>query len=346
MALNNDPRLKEIGISGVSLVRGGGVAALSLQVPSQPVSKPQPTPKKKRSSLRSCLVWGLIIGIFLIAGVVFAAPGLLSPPAAPVAPTATAVVIATDTSIPTEAAIPVTGPTATAVIPTKTQKPIPTVTETPIPQPVSCVAPQEATILQQVNCRYGPGSVYIYRAGGYPNLTVQVLGRADTAKGTWMYVQIPFQTPVAKCWINADPQFSEYQGDVSCLESYYPEKAPLPPYSEFPDRFPPPNDVYTERNGDQVTIYWTVHPLGAGDRSDRGQPPLEPLYLIETWTCQGGKITFTPQGYYLNDLTVTDPFLDGIIVTDEAGCSEPSHGRIYLAHADGYVGPVEIPWPK
>jgi hypothetical protein len=32
-------------------------------------------------------------------------------------------------------------------------------------------------------------------------------------------------------------------------------------------------------------------------------------------------------------------------VIDEAGCSEPSHGVVYLAEKHGYEGPMEIPWP-
>lgn len=34
-----------------------------------------------------------------------------------------------------------------------------------------------------------------------------------------------------------------------------------------------------------------------------------------------------------------------LVVRDEAGCAEPSHGRLYLAEKHGYVGPVEIRWP-
>jgi hypothetical protein len=34
-----------------------------------------------------------------------------------------------------------------------------------------------------------------------------------------------------------------------------------------------------------------------------------------------------------------------VTVGDQAGCAEPSHGRIILAEKHGYVGPVEIKWP-
>jgi hypothetical protein len=37
--------------------------------------------------------------------------------------------------------------------------------------------------------------------------------------------------------------------------------------------------------------------------------------------------------------------MDELRVIDEAGCAQPSHGRIFLVEVHGYVGPVEIPWP-
>ena len=40
-----------------------------------------------------------------------------------------------------------------------------------------------------------------------------------------------------------------------------------------------------------------------------------------------------------------DSYMMSATIVDESGCSEPSHGRVFLAHKDGYVGPVEINWP-
>jgi hypothetical protein len=118
---------------------------------------------------------------------------------------------------------------------------------------------------------------------------------------------------------------------MASLEPYYPDKrAPLLLFRH--PKFPPPKEVSANRDGDQVFISWTGYTLAPGDREDANRL----VYLVEAWTCQGGKIVFTPIGAY-------EEFAS---VKDEAGCSEPSHGQVFVAHKDGYVGPVEItPWP-
>jgi hypothetical protein len=69
--------------------------------------------------------------------------------------------------------------------------------------------------------------------------------------------------------------------------------------------------------------------LRAGDDSE--QTP----YVIEAWVCIDAELVFTPVGAF------------GIAaeITDESGCSEPSHGRITAAEKHGYTPYVEIPWP-
>jgi hypothetical protein len=58
-------------------------------------------------------------------------------------------------------------------------------------------------------------------------------------------------------------------------------------------------------------------------------------YLLEAWVCRAGQVIFTPVGSYENILTILD----------EPGCSEPSHGRVYLVEKHGYTSAVEVPWP-
>ncbi len=97
--------------------------------------------------------------------------------------------------------------------------------------------------------------------------------------------------------------------------------------------YPAPTGVIATRNGNQVTISWdftTPVPLGMRESTN------SPYWLVELWTCQKGQIVFTPIGAF--DSTV--------IVDDEPGCSQPSHGRIFLSDVDGYDGPTDIPWPK
>jgi hypothetical protein len=113
------------------------------------------------------------------------------------------------------------------------------------------------------------------------------------------------------------------------LESVYPEKAPLVQFDHT--KFPPPENVSATRTGDQVAIHWDGYELALGDRESAESP----IFLVEVWTCVDGKIVFTPLG----------AFTESAVVTDEAGCSEPSHGQVYIAHKDGYIGPIEIPWP-
>lgn len=154
-----------------------------------------------------------------------------------------------------------------------------------------------------------------------PGSRLEIIGRNDA--GTWIYVQaIGGHNP---CWVNA--RVMKIQGDVMSLEPVYPEKAKLPisPY------YPPPAVTSATRNGDQVTITWVGKALRPGDRENENSP----LFVVEVWTCQQGKIVFTPIGVYQTQVTVTD----------EAGCSEPSHGRVFLAEKHGYAGPAEIPWP-
>jgi len=178
---------------------------------------------------------------------------------------------------------------------------------------------------EQVSCRYGPGQPYLYKWGLISGNKVQVLGRADTGFGIWVYVQFGDLL----CWINANSRFVELSGDVSSLEPYYPKKAPLLLFNH--PKFPPPKDVKAVRRGDQVSISWTGYKLAPGDR----EGPDRPVYLVEAWTCQAGQIVFTPIG----------AFEEGVSIKDEAGCSEPSHGQVFVAHVDGYVGPVAILWP-
>jgi hypothetical protein len=46
-------------------------------------------------------------------------------------------------------------------------------------------------------------------------------------------------------------------------------------------------------------------------------------------------------------LQFTPVHVDGtvVIVVDEPGCSEPSHGRVFAVEKHGYTDPVPIIWP-
>lgn len=175
----------------------------------------------------------------------------------------------------------------------------------------------------QLSCRYGPGADYLYNYGLIKGNQVQVLGRNDGKD--WVYVQFG---DTIKCWVNA--KYLALAGDISQLESVYPDKAPLILFSN--SKFPAVANVQARRSGDKVVITWVGYEIDLGDRESAESP----LYLVETWTCKDGKIIFTATG----------AFEEVVAITDEAGCSEPSHGQVYIAHKDGYIGPAIISWPE
>ena len=58
-------------------------------------------------------------------------------------------------------------------------------------------------------------------------------------------------------------------------------------------------------------------------------------YIVEIWHCEGGKLRFEPIATNASNVEFTD----------EPGCREPSHGRIFVQEKHGFAGPAEIPWP-
>jgi hypothetical protein len=204
-------------------------------------------------------------------------------------------------------------------VPEATFTPAPTVTLTP---PASLGGAVDSDLL---SCRYGPGAVYLYQYGLARGEKLEVLGKSESTGGLWLYVKS--NNRERPCWVNA--RFLQVDGDASTLAQIYPEQAPLILF--FHDRFPPVTNVEASRSGDSVYVQWTGYELALGDRESAESPQ----YLVEFWTCQGGEIVFTAYG----------AFEEAAVVQDEAGCAEPSYGQVFIAHKDGYIGPVPIPWP-
>jgi hypothetical protein len=220
------------------------------------------------------------------------------------------------------AATPTFTLTATVVITSTPEATFtPAFTETPVP-PASMEGEVDAALL---SCRYGPGASYLYLYGLSKNLQVEVIGKAETADGLWLYIKASeYDRP---CWVSS--RFLQVEGEPTTLEQVYPHKAPLILFQH--DRFPPVTDVSASRSGDRVDVSWSGYELALGDRESAESPQ----YLVEFWTCEAGRIVFTAYG----------SFEEAAVIQDEAGCAEPSHGQVYIAHKDGYVGPVAIPWP-
>ncbi len=223
---------------------------------------------------------------------------------------------ATDIPAPTETALPPPTETATSTLePTSTETALPTITPT--------YAILRGTVnVERVSCRYGPGAMYLYLYGMIQGANQDVIGRTDT--GNWVLTKARGDNKA--CWVKAD--FLTLSGDLMSLEVVYPDQYTLPQSNQ---NYLLPYDVAAIRTGDQVVITWKSEALRPGDQEDENMV----IYIIETWTCADGQLTFKPIGTNLAQVTVTD----------QAGCSQPSHGRIYFQEKHGYIGPTEINWP-
>jgi hypothetical protein len=220
----------------------------------------------------------------------------------------------TATPRPTETQVlkPTTTPTRTSTLsPTQTQS------DTATPSITPTYAILRGTVLEQANCRYGPGAAYLYKYGLYPGYNLEIIGRNE--KGTWVVIRAIGGTN--PCWVKAS--LMDIHGDVMSLA---PASLPLPqsPY------YGPLTGVSAVRDGSMVIISWNSLQLRAGDDS------LQYPYLVEAWLCQDGQVSFFPIGSWDTILTVQD----------DPGCDEASHARVYGVEKHGYTAWVNVPWPK
>ena len=240
----------------------------------------------------------------------------------------TAAPVATQTAAPVPSSTPTAAPTPTGTpTPTATTapsaSPTATLTETPTPGPTPTYAILRGTInVEKASCRYGPGWMYLYLYGLVQGANQDVIGRTDT--GSWLLTRSRGDNK--SCWVKAD--LLKINGDVMSLELVYPDKYHLPPSNQG---YRSPWNVAAVRHGDQVVISWDSEALRPGDEESKTSV----LYVVETWVCKGGQLVFTPLGAYAPQAAVTD----------EPGCPEPSHGRVFFSEKHGYAGPSEIPWP-
>jgi len=257
--------------------------------------------------------------LLALAGLLAAACGALSTPVPTASPVPTATSSPSLTFTPTFTFTPSPSVTATPT-PTRTQPhatpssalksasltATPTLTPTPEFPPV--------TVSMQANCRYGPGTAYLYRWGLYPGDQADVRGR--NWSGTWYWIH-PFNLEGDNCW--ASEIVFEKRVDLSQVPVV---SIPLP-HTTFAG---PPGNIQAVRDGDRVTVSWDDVPLS--DDKRRG-------YLIEANICQNGAelpfIVQTDRSSY----TFEDP----------PNCAEKSSGLLYTAEKHGYSDPVQIPWP-
>ncbi len=224
----------------------------------------------------------------------------------PLAPTATLTASTTPTIPFTETSAPTETPTATP-------------SNTPIPTVESLRASVTAKLL---SCRYGPGPEYLYLFAFRAGANIKLIGRVDASNWDWVLVEN--ERP---CWVKAS--FLEVQGDIQTLPVVYPgiAKLPITPYWPQTQVLNATRDSQTNK----ITVSWVEVPVSVGHWEDENMQ----IYIIELWRCQAGELIFDPLGTRLPYIT----FLD------EPGCSQPSHGRVWVQDKHGYAGPAEIPWP-
>ena len=258
--------------------------------------------------MKNFLANSLILVLLLTAcSISSAAPVEASSPAATTAVPPTA--FPTGTSIPTLAP-PTETLTSTSIPPTDT------------PTAIPVVESLDATVTADLlSCRYGPGAEYLYLYGLKKGANIQLIGRTDG--NNWVMVK-----GKNLCWVNT--KFIETKGDPQTLQVMYPGgyELPVSPYYSAPTVLSAVRDPNNSKN---VTVKWTDIALRAGDEEDENMF----IYIIEVWRCEGGNTVFDPLASNYPEVTFVD----------EAGCSVPSHGRVFFQEKHGFAGPAEIPWP-
>lgn len=196
--------------------------------------------------------------------------------------------------------------------------PAPTGTGTSAPSAVGSLA---ATVnVRLLSCRYGPGPEYLYLYALRSGANIKLIGRTDGANWHWAWVD--GRNP---CWVNIS--YLTIKGDWRQLPIVYPgiAKLPVSPY------YPPSAITKVTRSGNVVTVRWLEIPLRAGDEEDDSMQH----YIVEAWHCRGGTLLFEP-------LATNDSVMN---IIDEPGCTQPSHGRLFVQEKHGFSGPTNIPWP-
>jgi len=136
----------------------------------------------------------------------------------------------------------------------------------------------------------------------------------------WLYIK--FDKLNYFCW--AAPSVVDVVGDISTVA--YTE---LNLQSIGSNMYGPPGNVTAVRDGNKVTISWNNVEMTLDD--DRG-------YLLELFVCQDSFLYWWTDSYPDQDST-------SYTVKDEAGCAQPSSGKLYTVEKHGFSEPAIIPWP-
>ncbi|MCI0551672.1 MAG: hypothetical protein L0287_12010, partial [Anaerolineae bacterium] len=194
----------------------------------------------------------------------------------------------------------------------------PTITPSPTITATQTFTFPSATVNKQAHCRYGPSVAYLHAADLFPGDIGTV--RERYIYSNWLYIK--FDKLDYFCWVA--PSVVDVVGDISNLR--YKE---LNLQSIGSNMYGPPKGVTAVRDGVIVTISWEQVVMTKDD--DRG-------YLLELFVCQDTLFLWWTDSY-------PDQFSTAYAVKDEAGCSQPSSGKLYTVEKHGFSEPTIIPWP-
>lgn len=195
----------------------------------------------------------------------------------------------------------------------------PTITFTPTVTATPTFDFPTVTVNKQSHCRYGPSVAYLHAADLYPGDVGSVRSRYLYSK--WLYVK--FDKLNYFCWVA--PSVVDVVGDVSTV--VYKE---LNLQSIGSNQYGPPRGVTAVRDGNRVTISWEQMQMSKD--KDRG-------YLLELFVCQDTYWIWWTDSY-------PDQYSTSYTVKDEAGCAQPSSGKLYTVEKHGFSEPAIIPWPE
>ena len=312
-----------------------------------------PVPKARPVNV---LPWALggLVALAIAAFLIFRTPAQkpAAPTTAPVVVVAASEVqvVASPSSTPTLASTLTQTPSPSATITlTSTPSPTGTASATPTYAILSNILVNDLAKDVHAPCFYGPSNVYLNKGTArIPGNPVDVLGRIETDKGIWVNTKfsLPRTDASDPCWMDAKylDITQEQLMSVKPIDPANPNEYKLPIDYLSTTKLTDPVLTKVARTGASLTVTWQFFDVGEGQYPNHNEAFYR--YLIEAWLCRAGKIVFTPSGWGPYGPDVTDGMSVFAKLQDEPGCTEPSHGRLYLAWAHGYAGPTEItPWP-
>lgn len=198
----------------------------------------------------------------------------------------------------------------------------PTATLTPPGTPTGA-KPLRGTVHQRSNVRYGAGAAFMTKYGVQTGTRLEVLAR--DVDGGWLQVQGVGGHNAG--WINAKLLQLDGNADVMSLPEINPDTG-LPVVTFYG----PPVVTRVSSAGGQVTVEWAPVTVRADLMPGEGVP----IYVVEVWSCNSGKKSYTVLG--TNDTTTIFPV--------EIGCGQDAKALLRLQFKEGVSAATIIALPQ